>query len=371
MYAQITAVVVDADLANREEMTMFLSAQRVEIAATMSSLDGIEQLLGGLASPRLAVITLDPAPRETLAKVGSLIRQFPETQFFVLSRVLDPKLLMDAIRQGVKEFIPLPVDEQEFKLAIDRVSATVVSQSRAHLIHIIPAAGGCGATTIACNVAASLAKKGSTLLIDLDLVRGAVASSFDLRPRFTIADLMHAAEKLDRTLVESAVLTHASSKVSILARPEMAEEGRHVTPTGFNQLLNVLSGIYDYIVVDSVMSVDPLYSSVMKAADVNVLVMELTVPNAHNVERFMQVLRRHGVDQDRTRVVVNRAAKKADVEPADVEKLLKTRLSWLVPNDFKNAMASINVGEPVVLRAPRAELSTSLAGLAGSLNGHK
>jgi Flp pilus assembly CpaE family ATPase len=83
----------------------------------------------------------------------------------------------------------------------------------------------------------------------------------------------------------------------------------------------------------------------------------------------MKVLERLGVDHDRTRVVVNRATKRTDIEPADVEKLLKTRLMWSVPNDFRNAVASINVGEPVVLRAPRAELSSSLAGLAGALNG--
>jgi hypothetical protein len=40
----------------------------------------------------------------------------------------------------------------------------------------------------------------------------------------------------------------------------------------------------------------------------------------------------------------------------------------MVPNDFKNAIAAINFGEPVVLRAPRAEISTSLIGLSGTLS---
>jgi MinD-like ATPase involved in chromosome partitioning or flagellar assembly len=41
----------------------------------------------------------------------------------------------------------------------------------------------------------------------------------------------------------------------------------------------------------------------------------------------------------------------------------------MVPNDFKNAIAAINYGEPVVMRAPRSEMSISLTGLAGMLNG--
>jgi pilus assembly protein CpaE len=180
---------------------------------------------------------------------------------------------------------------------------------------------------------------------------------------------MHSADKLDRQLVENAVVVHAASGVHILARPEQPEEGQRVTPAGLSRLLRVLGGTFDYIVVDALMSVDPLYATAMKASDVNVMVMELTVPNAHNVERFTNVLRRLGVEQERVRVVVNRAVKKADVDPADVEKLLKMKLAWSLPNDFRNAVQSINVGEPVVLRAPRAELSTSLAGLAAALNG--
>ncbi|HLL88723.1 MAG TPA: AAA family ATPase [Tepidisphaeraceae bacterium] len=370
MYAQLTAQVVDADPANREEMASFLVAQGVDVSGRLASVDQLEPALaGGPAAARLAVVTLDPNPRETLAKVGHLVRRFPETQFFVLSTTVDPKLLMDAIRQGVREFIPLPVDEEQFRAAVDRVNTANADGGRSHLITIIPAAGGCGATTVACNVAAALAKKGKTLLMDLDLVRGAVATSFDLRPRYTIADLMHSADKLDRQLVENALVTHAASGVHVLARPEQPEEGHRVTPAGLNRLLRVVGGLFDYIVVDGLMSVDPLYATAMKAADVNVMVMELTVPNAHNVERFTHVLRRLGVEQDRIRVVVNRAVKKADVDPADVEKLLKTKLAWSLPNDFRNAVQSINVGEPVVLRAPRAELSASLVGLAAALNG--
>ena len=38
-----------------------------------------------------------------------------------------------------------------------------------------------------------------------DLVRGGVASYFDLRPRFTIADVMESGEKLDKTLLDNAL----------------------------------------------------------------------------------------------------------------------------------------------------------------------
>jgi len=41
----------------------------------------------------------------------------------------------------------------------------------------------------------------------------------------------------------------------------------------------------------------------------------------------------------------------------------------MIPNDFKNAIGAINFGEPVVLRAPKAEMSLSLSGLAEVVHG--
>src|SRR5436309_3137507 len=98
MFAQLTAAVVDAAPTNREEMSAFLTTHHVEVAASFASLDQLEQMLKSPAAPKLAVVTLDPQPWDTLHKVGALIRRFPETHFFVVSQVVDAKLLMDAIR---------------------------------------------------------------------------------------------------------------------------------------------------------------------------------------------------------------------------------------------------------------------------------
>src|SRR5205807_2489651 len=98
MFAQLTAVVIDPDPSNREEMSAFLTTHKVEVSSGLPGLDAMEKMLTSPTAPKLVVVTLDPAPWETLATVGKLIRRFPETLFFVLSHVLDPKLLMDAIR---------------------------------------------------------------------------------------------------------------------------------------------------------------------------------------------------------------------------------------------------------------------------------
>src|SRR5207302_1352060 len=109
---------------------------------------------------------------------------------------------------------------------------------RARVIHFIPTIGGCGSTTVACNLAAALAKGGSkTVLLDMDLVRGGVASYFDIRPRYTIADVIDSGEKLDKQLLDNALAVHAGSGLAVLARPELPEDTQRVKPQGLSRLL--------------------------------------------------------------------------------------------------------------------------------------
>ena len=47
-----------------------------------------------------------------------------------------------------------------------------------------------------------------------------------------------------------------------------------------------------------------------------------------------------------------------------MEQVLGLKVGWMVPNDFKPALAAVNFGQPVVLGSPRAEISRSIAGFA-------
>lgn len=370
MYIALSSVIMDADAANGMEMAEFLCARGVQVIAQVPSLDQLAGLLQRDEVPQVAVVNLDPNPQEMLRRLAPLIREKPQVAFFVLSQVLDPTLLMDAMQAGVRQFVPLPIDEERFVIGLERVAQAYAPDKHARMIQVIPSAGGCGATTVSCNIATALARHGSTALVDLDLVRGSVATGFDLRPRYTIADLMDLNQRLDRQLLDTALAAHEPSGVRILARPELPEEAARVGVAGIGRLLGLLGSVFDYVVIDSQMSLDPVYLSVLQAADLNVIVMQLNVPCVRNAERFRAAMQRNGLDHQKVRLVVNRAARRGwDIDREPVEKALGQKIDWSIPNDFKSAIGATNYGEPVLLRAPRSEMSTSLDGLAQSLNG--
>jgi pilus assembly protein CpaE len=372
MYVQLNSVIVDSDGVNRQELATFLGAFGVNLVAQLPSVDSLPALLQRSDAPQLAIVNLDPGASDNLKKIAQLPRQFPNTSFFVMSQVLDANLLMEAMHLGVREFIPLPIAEAKFAAAIERVAQIHGMGKRAKVINIIPTQGGCGSTTIACNLAASLAQAGKTCLIDMDLMRGGVASYFDTRARYTIADVMESTAKVDKQLLDNALAIHRKSNVAILARPDLPEDTQRITQPGLQRLLGVVGRVFDFVVIDSLMSIAPLYAGAIQGSDTNIIVMQLNVPSAKNAERFVGALRRMGIESSKIQLVVNRFVKKGwDIEPAEVERALGLKISWMVPNDFKNAIAAINYGEPVVLRAPRAEMSTSIVELAQSFTSKK
>jgi len=370
MYLQMNSVIVDADATNRQELANFLGQFGISVMSQLPSLEMLPAMLSRSDAPQLVIINLDPNAREMMKKVAHLPGQHQQLSFFLMSSLLDPDLLMEAMHAGVREFIPLPMTESKFSAALERVAQQYGMGKRARIIHVIPTMGGCGSTTVACNVAASLARHGKTALIDLDLIRGGVASYFDVRPRYTIADVMDSTNTVDRQLLDNALTIHQSSSLAILARPELPEDTQRVNVQGVNRLLGVVGRMFDYVVIDSAMSIDPIYTATIQSCDLNVIVMQLNVPSARNTERFVGALRRMGIEASKIRIVVNRFEKKGwDIEPSEVERALGLKIAWMIPNDFKNAIGAINFGEPVVLRAPRADMSVSLRELAGALNG--
>jgi pilus assembly protein CpaE len=370
MYLQLNCVIVDADPVNRQELANFLGRFGVGVTAQLPNTEQLANLVGRSDAPHLVIVNLDPNAHEALKKVAHLPRQHPSVSFFLMSQVLDPNLLMEAMHLGIKEFIPLPIAEEKFGAAIERVAQTHGMGKRAKIIQVVPTQGGCGSTTVACNIAASLAKHAKTVLVDLDLIRGGVAGYFDTRPRYTIADVMETADKVDKHLLDNALAIHQHSNLALLARPELPEDTQRVTPAGAHRLFSVLGQMFDFVVLDSMMSIDPVYATAIQHSDINMVVMQLNVPSAKNAERYVGALRRSGIEASKIKIVVNRFVKKGwDIEPSEVERALGLNLSWMVPNDFKNAIAAINYGEPVVLRAPRSEMSVSLTGLAEMVRG--
>ncbi len=115
------------------------------------------------------------------------------------------------------QVVLLPFQRSDFGAALDCIAVQFgMAPARAQTIAIAGASGGCGATTLAINLAYEIAcaKKLKCILMELSLRMGALASYLDLQPRFTTSDLL-----FDKSVDSAAVkqsLTVINDELSVL-----------------------------------------------------------------------------------------------------------------------------------------------------------
>jgi len=101
----------------------------------------------------------------------------------------------------------------------------------------------------------------------------------------------------------------------------------------------------------------------------NVLVVvNHELPTLRSAHRLVGSLRhRYG---ERVSVVVNRSDKAAEIGLEDIEKTVGLKARHVFPNDYRQAVAAINKGQPLA-EATQGRLPESFHALARELTGHR
>lgn len=284
--------------------------------------------------------------------------------------VADAKLVLQAMRLGASDFIDPDDLEGELAAALGRVGSGAGKQAEpAKTIAVLAPSGGSGASTLAVNVAASLAAKHkSALLVDLKLHNGDLAALLDLKPAHNLAELCQQSDQFDRTMFERSLAAHPSG-VKLLAPPQQVADAVLVSAAGVRQALSLGRALFPYVVIDLDNSFTPEQVQALQMADEVVLVLRLEFTCVRNARRTLEHLERLGVAKEKVRVVVNRFGQAKEVPAKQAEQALGVKITHYVPEDAKTVNTANNNGVPVVQDSPSAKVSRSLIDLAASVNG--
>ena len=312
--------------------------------------------------------------------IQSLLSVDAVDEVFLTSEKTDQAVLMQAIRTGVKEFLSQPLKEEEVRDALNKFKKRREESKNkepvifGNIINIIGTKGGVGTTTIAVNLAASLAeKKGvkSVALVDMNMVFGEIPLFLEIKPRYHLDEIIKHISRLDTTFLMNS-LSRSSTGVYVLPSPNHFNGGVLTNPKIIERLLVFMKRVFDFVIIDGGHYLDEVSLKILQISDSVLLISVLSLPCLSNTDKLLKSFDDTGYSvEKKVKIVINRYLKNAEISLKDAEDAIDKKIFWTIPNDYKTVLSAINQGRALTQIAPKAKITKNLKGLADAMNGRK
>ena len=368
----MSLVLIDSDSRARNDTLTMLKSIGTPVGSLVAAADFQEGIKNIQASnPQIVMLEVKEI-EQGVKEVAYLTGKFPQATLFVTATDKNPDWILRLVRAGAGEYLTRPVNSQELAEAIQKVARQHIqrrgqSGERGSVIAVYNPSAGMGTTTIAVNLAATLAKQGKQVaLIDLNFFSGDVTAFLDLNPRYTLSSLIAKKGQIDASLLKSVIVRHGSG-IQVLNGPKDLVEADRIPPELLQEVIAVFQSAFDFTIVDSG---GPLFGCNLATFDCSDRVLFTTVlnlPALNNAKRYFSAMDREGLGTDRVKLVVNRHNPKDDIKVSDAEKILNTKAYQAVPNAYADASSSINRGVPLATCYPRSPVTKAVEDLARQL----
>jgi pilus assembly protein CpaE len=281
----------------------------------------------------------------------------------------DPTLLIRAMRAGAAQVVRLPLRSEDFKSAMLRIAVQFGFPPRpTKLIAVVGALEGCGATTLAINLASEIARLQGIrcILAEGSFALSRFASYLDIEPARTAFELLQDPAHLDLNQVRQA-LTTVQDNFQVLTGSYRAITPQAFAPADVLRLLDHLRQLADVVVLDQPCTFTSDFFEILGAAQQVVLVAQQNMPSLHALRLLLDQLANH-VPSGAEFVVLNRYdAHLADLSAERVRQVYQLAEVHTIAGDYKTMQAAANDGLTLFQKAPACKVLADIDVLARKL----
>ncbi|NLF77979.1 MAG: MinD/ParA family protein [Chloroflexi bacterium] len=395
----IKVLIVD-DIADTRENLRKLLAFEADIEVVGAAGTGREAVeIAGQVRPDVVLMDINMPDMDGITATKAISTAVRTAAVVIMSVQSEPAYLRQAMLAGARDFLTKPISSEELYATIRRVyernepvrlqeaqMSTVVKArgeptktqrlapvaGAGHIIVVYSPQAGAGVTTLATNIASALMRPDTrVLLVDCNLQFGDVDAFLNLQSTATIANLTKAVHDLDQEMIDNVLLTHGSG-LKVLIAPPQPEDAYDISPEDVKELVRILAGGYDFIIVDTSPQYDNMTLNLFELAERIVLVCNPTIPAIRNTRKILDIFDRLPQPAglaEKVIFVLNRVSNEKErgrgtVPTASIENHLKHPVKATIPVDDRAVLTAVNQGVPLVAKMKSRSPGQEMADLA-------
>ena len=327
------------------------------------------------SAPTPNVVVLEaPTGRDALLGQLEELAQFCDagTKVVVLGKLNDIVLYRQLIARGVSEYLVAPFGVVDFVQAMSQLFSVPGAKPLGRVIAVVGAKGGVGASTVAHNLAWTLASltEMATIIADFDLAFGTAGLDYNQDPPQGVAEAVFAPERVDTVLVER-LLSKCGDHLSLLAAPAMLDRVLDFGEGSFDSLVDAMRASTPWVVLDVPHQWSGWARRILVAADEVVVVASPDLANLRNAKNLIDNVKGARLNDAPPRLVLNGVGmlKRPEIAAAEFAKAVETGPTAVIPHDAKLFGAAANNGQMIAEIEPNGKTAHVFTDLASALAG--
>ncbi len=207
-----------------------------------------------------------------------------------------------------------------------------------------------------------------TLLIDGVLTAGQIALLLDAKPPTTWENLIGVdPENLDDVIVSEMMCLHKSG-VRYIASPTYPIAADTFSNGWLQLLMEKLKSRSDFIVVDTSHDFSDMTIQMLLMSSNILAVLAPEMASLRTTLSALEIYDRLGIPLEKVKIVMNHNSPNPAIKQAQLEKVLKRPIDFVLPYEAGEVSRALNFGQPFILHNPDLPLCLQLEELAYMLS---
>jgi pilus assembly protein CpaE len=345
---------------------------KAHLTAKSGGLAAAIEVYDTMPTPNVIVIESD-GTRDILEGLDDLAGVCdPGTRVVVIGNPADTAPYRELVRRGVNDYVVGPVETLDIVRSICSLFSASEAIITGRVIAVVGAKGGVGASTVAHNVAWTIARDLAldSVVIDLDLAFGTAGLDYNQDPAQGIANAVLSQDRPDTALMER-LLSKCTERLSLLAAPATLDRVYDFGAEAFDAIFDTLRMTTPCIVLD----VPHQWSAWTKRALVNaddiVIVAEPDLANLRNTKNMMDALRKIRPNDKAPHLILNQVGmpKRPEISPSDFCEPLESEPIAIIPFDSNLFGTAANSGRMISEMDPKSPTAETFSQLSHIVTG--